>query len=147
MTLRMTLSMTLGPATSALLLAALLPLSGCGGGGGGGGGTSEPAGGKVLRPAAVQRCLKKQRLLVTPHATQSGIDFTAYWRNGRNQADFGVERAPGAAAAREEAWKKLAAQAQIKNVDAYYARYGNVVVGYERVPSTADRQRLERCLT
>lgn len=141
----MTRCMTLGPATSALLLAALLPLSGCGGGGGGG--TSKPAGGKVLRPAALQRCLKKQRLLLASHSTQSGIDFTAYWRDGRNQADFGVERTPEAAAAREDAWKKLAEQAHIKNVDAYYARYGNVVVGYERVPSAADRQRLERCLT
>jgi hypothetical protein len=31
-------------------------------------------------------------------------------------------------------------------VAAAYARYGNVVVGWERLPSAADRLRLERCL-
>jgi hypothetical protein len=134
---------TIRLATTACALAALLAPAGCGGSGDK---KPEPAGGKVLRPAALQRCLKRQRLLVTPHPTQSGIDFTAYWRDGHNQADFGLERGPEQAAAREDAWKQLAGQAHIANASAYYARYGNVVVGYEQLPSAADRLRLERCL-
>jgi hypothetical protein len=136
--------MTTRLATAALMAAALMSPAGCGGDGGSG---KEPqAGGKVLRPAALHRCLKRQHLLVASHATPSGIDFTAYWRDGRNQADFGLEQGPEQAAAREDAWKRLAEQAHIDDAGAYYARYGNVVVGWERLPSAADRLRLERCL-
>src|SRR4051794_1060806 len=106
--------MSLRAAMTTVMLAARLPLGGCGGGGGD---KPEPAGGKVLRIAAVQRCLKKQRLLVARKGAQNGIDFTAYWRDGHNQADFGLERGPEEAAAREDGWKQLAEQAHIRDVD------------------------------
>src|SRR3954447_3468153 len=101
--------MILRAAITAVMLAALLPLNGCGGGGD----KPQAAGGKVLHTPAVRRCLEKQRLLVARKGARNGIDFTAYWRDGHNQADFGVERGPEEAAAREDAWKQLAEQAHI----------------------------------
>jgi hypothetical protein len=126
-----------------VVLLGALGIVACGGSGEG----PKAAGGKVFRQAEVKRCLKHQRLLLPSRRTETGIDFTAYWRNGRNRADFGVEPSPEAAATRQDAWEELAKQANVANPQAYYARYGNVVVGYQRLPSKADRALLERCLT
>jgi hypothetical protein len=60
--------------------------------------------------------------------------------------DVAVEPTPDAAATREDAWKELAKQAEVENVDDYYFRYGNVVVAYEQVPSAPARATIEHCL-
>jgi hypothetical protein len=127
-----------------VVLLGALGIVACGGGGGDG---PKAAGGKVFRQAEVKRCLKHERLLLASRRTETGIDFTAYWRDGKNRADFGVELTPEGAATRLDAWEKLAKQANVENPRAYYARYGNVVVGYQRLPTRADRALLERCLT
>jgi predicted ABC-class ATPase len=122
------------------LVAALLALVGCG--------DSGPSpGGRTLNETAVKRCLKSKGLTVQGHQTESGIDFSAYWRDGRNSADIGVASTPGAAADLEESWKKLAQQAHVQNIDAYYFRHGNIVVGYERVPNATEKARVASCLT
>jgi len=127
-----------------LLVVSLAPLgvSACGGGGS----KSQPAGGKVYQQASVERCLKRERLLLADRRTSTGIDFTAYWRNGRNRADFGVESSPDAAASRQGSWTHLAEQANVKNASIYYHRYGNVVVAWQRLPGPPDRALVERCL-
>ena len=68
-------------------------------------------------------------------------------RSGRNNADIAVEEDPDAAESREDEWKQLAADAGVENIDAYYFRYGNILIGYEQVPGQADRAPIERCLS
>ena len=121
----------------------LLAAAGCGGGDDGNG---DLANGKVFEPAAVKGCLRGQGFRIEPRETDIGIDFTVRWRSGLNNADVAVERDPGAAESREQEWKKLADEAGIDNIDTYYFRYGNILIGYEKVPSKADRARIERCL-
>jgi len=123
----------------------LLSLAACGGGDNGGSG--DLAKGKAFDQSELERCLRGARLRVEPRDTDTGIDFTARSRSGLISADFGVERTADDAEARENAWRKLAEQAQVENIDDYYFRYGNVVVAYERVPSKATRATVERCLS
>ena len=127
-----------------LLIASLLPVA-CGGGGGDGKG--DLANGKVFDQRELQSCLRGDGFRIEPRNTDSGIDFTARSRDGLVSADIGVESGPDQAKAREDAWRKLAEDAQVENIDDYYFRYGNVVVAYERVPSEADRASIERCLS
>ena len=100
----------------------------------------------MFDPAAVKSCLRKERFRIEPRATDTGIDFTVRWRSGVNDADVAVEQNPGAAESREREWKKLAADAGIDNIDSYYFRYGNLLIGYAKVPAKEDRARIERCL-
>ncbi len=126
-----------------LLVASLLPAA-CGGGDDGKG---DLANGKVFDQAAVQSCLRDQDFRIEPRETDTGIDFTARSPSGLITADIAVERTPDAAKTREDAWKELAAQAEIENIDDYYFRYGNILIGYERVPSERDQAPIERCLS
>ncbi len=96
--------------------------------------------------AELQRCLRDRGWRIEPRSTDSGIDFTTRSRSGLISADVAVETTPAAAEQRAAAWKELAAQANIENIDDYYFRYGNVLVGFERVPSESDRAPLARCL-
>ena len=91
--------------------------------------------------------MRKARFTIQPRDTESGIDFSARSRSGLVNVDYGVERGPEDAASREEAWRKLAEQAEVENIDDYFFRYGNVVVAYEQVPSESDRAPVERCLS
>ena len=122
-----------------------LVLAACGGDGDGGRG--DLADGKVFDAFAVKSCLRDAGFRIEPHVTDTGIDFTVRWRSGANNADVAVERAPGDAEAREGEWRQLAEQAGIENAGDYYFRYGNVLLGYARLPGEADRARIERCLT
>ena len=126
-----------------LLVASLLPAA-CGGGDDGKG---DLANGKVFDQAELQSCLRDQGFRVEPHETDTGIDFTVRSRSGLISMDVGVERTPDDAKTREDAWKELAAQAEVENIDDYYFRYGNILVGYERVPSERAQARTERCLS
>ena len=100
----------------------------------------------MFDPAAVKSCLRKEGVRIEPHETDTGIDFTVRWDSGLENADVAVERDPGAAESREQEWKKLAADAGIENIDSYYFRYGNLLIGYAKVPAKEDRARIERCL-
>jgi hypothetical protein len=100
----------------------------------------------VFDPAAVKSCLRKDGFRIEPHETDTGIDFTLRWGSGLSNADVAVEQDPGAAESREHEWKQLADDAGIDNIDSYYFRYGNVLIGYAKVPGKADRARIERCL-
>ena len=126
-----------------LLVASLLPAA-CGGGDDGKG---DLANGKVFDQAELQSCLRDQRWRVESRGTDTGIDFTARSPGGLISADIAVEPTPDDAKAREDAWKDLAAQSGVENIDDYYFRYGNVLTAYERVPSEGDRAPIERCLT
>ena len=128
-----------------LAIVVALFLVGCGGGEDGG--SEDLAKGKVFEVAELQSCLRKARFTIQPRDTESGIDFSARSRSGLVNVDIGVERGPEDAVAREEAWRKLAEQAEVEDIDAYYFRYGNVVVAYEQVPSDSDRAPVERCLS
>jgi hypothetical protein len=125
-------------------MVSLLAAAGCGGGDDG---SADLASGKVFDPAAVKSCLREQGFQIEPRETDIGIDFTVGWRSGLNNADVAAEPDPAAAESREEEWKKLADEAGIDNIDNYYFRYGNVLIGYEKVPGKADRARIERCLS
>jgi hypothetical protein len=127
----------------AFALLASLTAAGCGGDGAG---SEDLAGGKVFDQSQLADCLRDQSFRIDRRGTDAGIDFTAVNRSGLLSADIAVERTPHDAQAREDSWKKLAAQANVENIDDYYFRYGNVVMAYERVPSESDRARLERCL-
>jgi hypothetical protein len=127
------------------VLVACLTLAACGGGDDGG--STDLAAGKVFDQRELQSCLRDQGWRIEPRTTDSGIDFTTRSRSGLISADVGVEQTPAGAEKREDAWKELAAQAQVENIDDYYFRYGNVVVGFERIPSKSDRAPVERCLT
>ena len=96
-----------------------------------------------------RRCLPRTRAgRIEPRGTDTGIDFTARSRSGLTRlTDIAVERTPDAAKTREDAWKELAAGAGVENIDDYYFRYGNILIGYERVPSTPDQAPIERCLS
>ena len=122
-----------------------LVLAACGGDGGGGRG--DLAEGKVFDASAVKSCLRDAGFRIEPRVTDTGIDFTVRWRSGANNADVAVEREPGDAEAREGEWRQLAEQAGIENAGDYYFRYGNVLLGYARLPGEADGARIERCLT
>ena len=87
----------------------------------------------MFDPAAVKSCLREQGFRIEPRETDIGIDFTVRWRSGLNNADVAVEQDPGAAESREQEWKKLADEAGIDNIDTYYFRYGNILIGYEKV--------------
>jgi hypothetical protein len=126
-------------------LLVVLSLAACGGGEDGG--SEDLAKGKVFEEAELQSCLRKARFTIQPRDTESGIDFSARSRSGLVNVDVGVERGPEEAATREEAWRKLAEQAEVENIDDYFFRYGNVVVAYEQVPSESDRAPVERCLS
>jgi hypothetical protein len=128
--------------TGSAVLVALL-LAACDGDGGRG----DLADGKVFDASAVKSCLRDAGFRIEPQVTDTGIDFTVRWRSGANNADVAVERAPGDAEAREGEWRQLAEQAGIENAGDYYFRYGNVLLGYARLPGEADRARIERCLT
>jgi hypothetical protein len=119
-------------------------LAACGGGDDGGKG--DLAQGKAFDQAGLQRCLRGEGLRITPRGTDTGIDFTARSRSGLLTTDIAVERTPDEAKTREDAWKELAAQAEVENIDDYYFRYGNVVIAYEQVPSASARATVERCL-
>jgi hypothetical protein len=127
--------------------AALLPL-GCGGDGDSDGdGSRDLAAGKLFDPADVTRCLRAQGFGAVPNRTDTGVDFTVHRRDGRNTIDVGVEQTAAAAADLEKEWRELADQAAIENPSAYYFRYGNLMLGYERVPSAEFRRKVERCLS
>jgi hypothetical protein len=128
-----------------VLIVSLLAAAGCGGDGDGGNG--DLANGKVFDPTVLKTCLRGEAFRIEPRETDIGIDFTVRWRSGLNNADVAVERDPAAAESREEEWKKLADEAGIDNIDDFYFRYGNVLIGYEKVPGKADRARIERCLS
>ena len=125
------------------VLAAALLAAGCGDDGGGKG---DLAAGKLFDPADVTRCLRAQGLSVERHPTDTGIDYTVRRRDGRNSIDMAVERSVADAADREEEWRKLAGDAGIESAEDYYFRYGNLLLGYARVPSEAFRRTVERCL-
>jgi hypothetical protein len=127
-----------------LLLVTALPVGACGGDGEGGSGDLAP--GKVFDQAEVTRCLRGQGYRIERVPTDAGVDFTVRRRDGRNSIDVAVERTSGAAEAREQEWRKLAAEAGVEDAGAYYFHYGNVLLGFERVPSEAFRQEVERCL-
>ena len=129
----------------ALVPIACLLLAACGGGDDGG--SKDLAAGKVFDQAELQQCLRDQKWRIEPRTTDSGIDFTTRSRSGLISADVGVEQTPADAEKREDAWKELAAQANVDNIEDYYFRYGNVIVGFERVPSESDRAPIERCLS
>ena len=116
----------------------------CGSGGDGDG--KDLAAGKVFDQAELQRCLRAQSWRIEP-GTESGVDFTTRSRSGLVSADVGVEQTPADAETREDAWKQLATDNGVENIDDYYFRYGNVIVAFERVPSQADRGPIERCLS
>jgi hypothetical protein len=126
-----------------IVLTAALLAAGCGDDGGGRG---DLAPGKLFDPADVTSCLRAQRLAVERHPTDTGIDYTVRRRDGRNSIDMAVERSAADAADREQEWRKLAADAGIDNAQDYYFRYGNLLLGYARVPSDAFRRNVERCL-
>jgi hypothetical protein len=44
------------------------------------------------------------------------------------------------------AWKQIAGEAGIEDLDSYYFRYGDILIGYEKVPGEPDKTRVERCL-
>ena len=124
-----------------VLAAALLP-AGCGDDGGSG----DLAPGKLFDPADVTGCLRNQGFAVERLRTDTGIDFTVRRRDGRNSIDVAVERSASDAADREQEWRKLAGDAGVDDAQDYYFRYGNLILGYERVPSKAFRRNVERCL-
>ena len=115
-------------------------------GGGGDEGSPDRAAGKTFDPAELRQCLRDQRWRIEP-GTESGVDFTARSRSGLLSADVGVELTTAAAEKREDAWKQLAEENGVENIDEYYFRYGNVIVAFERVPSESDRAPVERCLS
>ena len=126
-----------------VLVAASLP-SACGGDGGGGSGDLAP--GKLFDPADVMGCLRNQGFAIERKRTDTGIDYTIRRRDGRNSIDVGAEATASDAADREQEWRMLADQAGIEDAQDYYFRYGNLLLGYERVPSEAFRRTVERCL-
>ena len=126
-----------------VFLASLLPAA-CGGDGDGKG---DLANGKVFDQAELESCLRSDGFRIEPRNTETGIDFTARSRSGLITTDIAVEKSPDEAKTREDAWKDLAAGAGVEDIDDYYFRYGNVLIGYERVPSKRDQAPLERCLT
>ena len=128
----------------AVLLASLL-VSGCGGGDDSG--SADLANGKVFDQAELRDCFRDQGFRVDPRQTETGIDLAVQWRSGQNNADVAVEPDPAAAESREEEWKQLADDAGIENAESFYFRYGNVLIGYEKVPGEQDRARIERCLS
>jgi hypothetical protein len=115
-------------------------------GGGDDDGSDDLSAGKVFDQQELRQCLRDQRWRIEP-GTETGVDFTTRSRSGLISADVGVERTPAEAEKREDAWKQLAAEAGVDNVDDYYFRYGNVIVAFERVPSDTDRAPIERCLS
>jgi hypothetical protein len=125
-----------------VLVASLLPVA-CGGGDEGRG---DLANGKVFDATAVKSCLRKQGFRIEPRLSDVGIDFAVRWRSGLNSAEVAVEKDPGAAESREEEWKQIAGEAGIEDLDSYYFRYGNILIGYEKVPGEPDKARVERCL-
>ena len=122
-----------------------LSLASCGDGDGGG--SRDLAVGKTFDAAELRGCLRDQNWRIEPRVTDTGIDFTTRSRSGLISADVAVERTPADAQQREDSWKELATDAGVENIDDYYFRYGNVIVGFERVPSAADRAPIERCLS
>jgi hypothetical protein len=101
----------------------------------------------VFDRGELQACLRAQNWRIERRNTDTGIDFTTRSRSGLISADVGIEKSPAEVETREQDWKELAAQAGVENIDDYYFRYGNVVVGFERIPSKSDRAPVERCLT
>ena len=109
-------------------------------------GKGDLASGKLFDPVDVTRCLRGEGFSVD--APQSGleIDFTVRRPDGRNSIDVGVEPTASDAADREKEWRKLADEAGVEDAQSYYFRYGNLVLGYERIPTGAFRRKIERCL-
>ena len=109
-------------------------------------GRGDLAQGKLFDPGDVTSCLRDEGFSVEPQRTDIGVDLTVRRPDGRNSIDVGVERSATDAAEREKAWRKLAEDAGVDNAQAYYFRYGNLILGYERAPSERFRQKVERCL-
>ena len=121
----------------------MLVVAGCGSDDGG---STDLANGKTFDGEAVTSCLRQEGYAVNPRQTDIGVEYAVRWRTGRNNADIAVEDDPDAAASREEEWKGLAADAGVENIDSYYFRYGNILIGFEQAPGQADRAKFERCL-